>query len=222
MKYYPFKLNKSYGIIDEKGNVIEAAGNYRMVGYFYGDYTTISDVASNEEKIWHKKSTTKVPQEVYYLFDISDGLAKAATEDHVCGYVNLHGEWQIPCKYFECSQFVNGYAVVSNEKNGKFGIISKNDEVVIDFDFDHINSWSKYGTTARLADKWFYLSPSFDVVEFGEVDFLYSPTIEGVFRYKKLVKRKVAAGFTYIDGSPAFTDRVFSGTCVWGAGFGGV
>ncbi len=59
------------------------------------------------------------------------------------------------------------------EASGKFGLINKNDEVVLGFDFDHINGWTANGTTALIGDTWYLIRPSLELLKFGEAHFLH-------------------------------------------------
>ncbi|MBN8459123.1 MAG: WG repeat-containing protein [Verrucomicrobia bacterium] len=222
MKLFPYKKGGSYGIIDANGAIVEASGKFMTVGYFQGGYAAITEAGSRKNGIWHNHNVSWVPESVYYLFDVSDGLALACTEDNIGGYVNMTGELVIECKYHRAGAFRSGFAVVSKSTTGKFGLINKNDELVLGFDFDHINDWTANGTTALIGDTWYLIRPSLELLKFGEAHFLHAPSSDGILRFKKRVGRKTVCGFVDLDGAPAVSAETYSDTRAIGGRFCGV
>ena len=67
------------------------------------------------------------------------------------GYINKNGVIVLAQKYNFAGKFVDDYAIVQN-KNLKEGIIDKNGNIVVDFNYDYLNSLSENCVFALTAN----------------------------------------------------------------------
>ena len=73
-----------------------------------------------------------------------DGMAYVRNTSYDLGYINTSGELVIPIQYNFGRDFSNGYAPVQDIKTEKWGIINKQGEVTVPFQWDEITRVGEY------------------------------------------------------------------------------
>lgn len=123
----------------------------------------------------------------------------------LCGVVNLRTGEVIPCKYDYLSSYCKGY--LSAEMNGKWGLISLQDEIILPFIFNEIGyslntvlDW----IPVKLGDRWFYMDCH------GQRQFVGKMVISRAFPFNKKgmaeveVKDECSSGWGIIDTTGKF------------------
>lgn len=110
--------------------------------------------------------TVVEPMTYYCLYSSNEGLIKCRDFNNLVGFLNSKGEVVIPCRFKEASRFINGLSVAENPE-GKCGMIDKNGNTIIPFEYD---SWQLYydrDNHIRTKDNLFVLKKN---GRFGVID----------------------------------------------------
>lgn len=146
-----------YGIIDENGNELLPA-RYGFLGRLINNHriVMINDVwgvYSLETK------TTKIIKDVDYLGPVKDGICamniggkyqkkNKQVDGGLWGYVTMDGDIVIIPQYEDARSFSEDMAAV--KQNSKWGFIDKKGNVVVDFEYDGVESNFKNGRGALI------------------------------------------------------------------------
>jgi len=75
----------------------------------------------------------------YNPLDYRDGFWLVSNNNQKCGIINENGEEVIPCKYDSMSLFdKKGYAIIYDSKEEKYGMIDKENNVVIPINYTYL------------------------------------------------------------------------------------
>lgn len=96
------------------------------------------------------------PMAYYSLYSSREGLLECRDFNDLIGFLNSKGEVVIPCKYKEASKFVNGLSVVESPE-GKCGMIDKNGNTIIPFEYDPCRLYYDRDNHIRTKDNLFVL-----------------------------------------------------------------
>ncbi|WP_066894656.1 WG repeat-containing protein [Clostridium nigeriense] len=99
------------------------------------DNTIVNEDSNGKYNLYTIKGEKITEDEYDYIGFESDGLI-GVVKDGKSGFINEKGEEEIPCIYESALPFSDGYTVVSN--GGKYGIIDKDNNAVIDIKYDGI------------------------------------------------------------------------------------
>ncbi len=90
------------------------------------------------------------------MYEMQEGLILVEITGQGCGWINSDGEYAIPLEYEMADGFNGGYALA--RRDGKFGIIDKENNVIVDFAYDGVsNDFADHSVfTLRLPEtgKW--------------------------------------------------------------------
>lgn len=119
----------------------------------------VSSDRGNYGVLIDKNGNVKTPTLKYArVSDYCDGLArvmvvytKDGKREPKLGYINIYGEEIIKPQYSDADDFVNGYAIVA--KDGKYGIINKSGNVVVDFKYSTGLNKIYQGGMARFTEE---------------------------------------------------------------------
>lgn len=170
-----------YGIIDAKGNVL-LDNTYRYLEYLYDDYFIASNeetylgivniegktIVDFKYEVLQEVAGTKVieakilEQNITELY--SNKLEKIYTKQNVFiysynNYIEAFSQEEV--KYFDIEGnelqpaqiFVEG--IHAKKQNGKWGIVDKNDKVIVDFIYDRTTPSNEFGFAGIKKDnKW--------------------------------------------------------------------
>lgn len=73
-----------------------------------------------------------------HMYNMNEGLIPVEITGQGCGWINSDGEYAIPLEYEMAGGFNGGYALA--RRDGKFGIIDKENNVIVDFAFDGVSN----------------------------------------------------------------------------------
>ena len=75
------------------------------------------------------------------------------------GYLDLSGKLVIPMKYYSASWFSEGYGIVQETKDSKYGIIDKKGNYVLEPSFDFINGFYEGEALAHINKHYWLIDP---------------------------------------------------------------
>lgn len=143
-------VGKDYmGIIDGDGNLLPLERNYDYIMWGQDgtrDWFSVSVKTDQLNEYGFRtskygmidingKKITEIIYDEIYMYDHVLGLAKVK-QDNYYGYINKSGVPIIPTKYSSIV-YRNGY-MLGQDKNDKFGLLSKSNKVLVPFEFDNL------------------------------------------------------------------------------------
>ncbi|MEG0930186.1 WG repeat-containing protein, partial [Algoriella sp.] len=158
-------LNKKWGIIDNKGNVVVNL-EYDEIGNFSQNF------------VWAKKGSEfgivtdnqfKPIVGVDKISDFGTNNLSIARKNNKLGFINKNGEWIIEPNYSNAKDFSNGLAPV--EKNGKWGYIDESGEIKIPTKYNDAELFSDNGLApVKQNGKWGFVNKQGELVIPTEYD----------------------------------------------------
>jgi outer membrane protein assembly factor BamD (BamD/ComL family) len=227
-------IGGKWGFIDENGiEVIPlkfdnaspfseglAAVNIGKTYYFVHDSTDNSDrvklKASGKYGYIDKTGKIVIPIKFDAAFPFSEGLAAVNigmtydTDDNLktsgkYGFIDKTGKMVIPPIYQSVEKFSGGYAIVEN--NDKSGLISKNNEIKIPFEYQQLYLWKQgfyiYNTESPYSGKNGIISISGKIIQPAKYDNLI--ILKGNTDFGR-VEMNGKTGFIRFDGTEFFED----------------
>ena len=170
-----------YGTISS--NIMARIGtcNYGLISfcseYKYKPDDNINDIPDekNDKLKWgyiDKTGKIVIPPIYDKVLDFSDTITIVSKDGSVI-YIDTDGkEYELSGDYDSCGNFYNGYANVS--KDGKYGKINKNLELVIPLEYDSLSDISHDYIIATKDNKYGYINIKNDVIIPFEYDKAYS------------------------------------------------
>ena len=186
------KKEGKWGYINEQGEII-IPFEFDKIEQFLNDR-----VKAKKEGKWgyiNEQGEIIIPFEFDIIEQFSNGKAKAQ-RDSKWGYMNEQGEIIIPFEFDIIEQlpselfrrirrhpinekYSKQYSTVSvfdkgakAQKNGKWGYISEQGEIVIPFEFDIIEQFSDSKAKVQIEGKWGYISEQGEIVISFEFDII--------------------------------------------------
>jgi hypothetical protein len=206
------KLNDKWGYIDGEGNIL-IEFNYKYINEIYKGITWgYSDgqfgVISNNEFLTSTDNSAIVTINDYYM----EGLVVVRVGKYSSGVINSDIELVVdPRKYYSIKPFRNGLAAVEIEH--KWGFINLEEKIVIDAEYEYVESFSSDGIAPVMNKKakWGFINKEGELILPYEYS-IFSTASIGIDLYYRheigfnngLARVKTKKGWTFInkEGQP--------------------
>ena len=144
--YYIVKKDGKYGLVDSSNN-IQLNSTYQIITYRSDAGFLEADNEEFETEVYDKNLELKVTGIISEV-NISDGYIRVREGD-VYKYYNFKFEEKTN------SEILKGKTLYLSKKNGKYGYVDKNNNVVVEYKYDDASEQNVYGYCAvKLNGKW--------------------------------------------------------------------
>jgi hypothetical protein len=159
-----WRENKSFGIMDTKGNVIVEVGKYVDFGG-YDDYGLCCVGVEKDPNTWLYGFIDKNGREVIPCTfkqegtsSFSDGLARMRMSNGKIGFIDTLGKIVIPGIYGTVEYHMEGnYSVAFGKNRTLWGIVDKNNKTVVPGKYDDLKLFRGGIALVELKGKWGYI-----------------------------------------------------------------
>jgi hypothetical protein len=122
-----------------------------------------------------------------YIGKLTEGLIRfkiGTCPRYKCGFIDIEGNVVIEPIYTNAQNFKNGYSCVKigNWADGKWGVINKLGELVIDYKFNKIFSFSNNRAKVLINDRWGFINLN------GEIVFYLDPYLKSTSFHNNFAK----------------------------------
>lgn len=104
-----------------------------------------------------------------YIGKLTEGLIRfkiGICPKYKCGFIDVDGNVVIEPIYTNAQNFKNGYSIVKlgHWADGKWGVINKKGELVIDYLFDRIFPFSDNRAKVRIDNQWYFINEKGEIL----------------------------------------------------------
>ena len=140
---YDSNTSKSFNTsvaFDKNANMIFDGGEDEISSFVIINEKIITTNSDNKYYLTDIKSGEKEEFFAGYKpLDYKNGYWSVSNENSKCGIIDEKGKEVIPCKYDTISTFDNkGYALIGDYEEQKFGMVNKNNELVIPINYKYL------------------------------------------------------------------------------------
>lgn len=136
---FSVEKNKKWGLVNDRNEVL-IPFEYESMGYFNGG---ISDVGIKGYKyaVINSKGELITPFDFGYIFTFYNGIAATDRGSRKYGVIDTEGNEVIPFIYHSTSVATGDENLIEVYLDGKYGMVNRNNEVVIPIEYDFIYSF---------------------------------------------------------------------------------
>lgn len=154
-----FKLNNKWGFIDQNGKeILIVKKEYDNVGSFYEGLARVK--LNNKFGFIDKTGKEVIPLKYDSVYEIgnsfTEGLARVELNDKF-GFIDKTGKEVVPLKYDFAGLYKEGLARVSLKNKRSFIDQNENEIILIEKEYDNINSFSEGLAKVELNGKFGYI-----------------------------------------------------------------
>lgn len=177
-----FEYPTYMGLVDKNGKQIVSCKYHNIIGFY--NNAPLACVELNRKYGYVDTMGNEIVSCQYSFAEdcFTCGLAMVARDDKY-GFVDACGHEVITCKYEDAHVFIDNLSAVS--KCGRWGVIDKNESIVVPMIYDYINIMGNERICVCKNDKYGMLNYFGKVIVCCEYDGLSSILSDGRVEYKK-------------------------------------